>query len=97
MITQQRVDHGQIEVRGSFAPDFEKLPGELAEAIAEEARNRAPVRTGRLKRSISAVDGVVYIDAFYASFLEDGTSRSAPQPFVRPAIEAVRARDGENQ
>ena len=83
-------------MRGQFEPELEDLPPELAEAIAEEARRLCPVgKTGTLKRSIRAVGGVVYIDAFYASFVEYGTIRATPKPFIHPAIENVAASHSE--
>lgn len=57
---------------------------------------------GPLKRSVKAKrkrtprgekpKSVVTIDAFYWRFLEDGTPRMAPQPFVNPVVERLRAR-----
>lgn len=70
-----------------------------ANVIRDEARARAPVDTGHLKRSITtrersdegadmrfAVE--VPRGAFYGRFLEYGTSKMAAKPFLRPAAEA---------
>lgn len=65
---------------------------------ASAARELAPVDTGYLRASIttatgsdgSTVWGEVTAGAEYATFLENGTSRMAPQPFMRPARETVK-------
>ena len=66
------------------------------EAIAVEVRDRAraaaPSATGRLQRGIdldpSDLTRVVST-APYSTMVEWGTSDTAPQPFIGPAIEAV--------
>lgn len=62
----------------------------VAEAAKEHcvrAKARAPVETGALRNSISAkADGLtatVTADCPYAAAVEFGTSRRAPQPFMR--------------
>ena len=60
------------------------------------ARSMAPVDTGNLRAGIhgstevgsSRVIGEVTASAHYAIYVEQGTSRMAPQPFMRPAQEA---------
>lgn len=60
---------------------------EAAEEACEQAKARAPVRTGKLRDSISAeADGLsarVYTDCPYAAAVEFGTSKRPPQPFMR--------------
>lgn len=69
-----------------------------ANVVRDEARAKAPVRTGNLKRKIRtrerseeagnmrfAVE--VPRGAFYGLFLEYGTSKMAAKPFMRPAAE----------
>lgn len=68
-----------------------------AHALADEARRRAPFRTGFLRNSILTKQVNQYrtdviVEAFYGVFLEFGTSRMAPHPFFIPAIEAVKDR-----
>lgn len=92
-----------------------------AAAITSEAKKRAPVKTGKLKRNIvtlsvksrhpqEAASGVHVRgrnprtgnsdnsmkasnpnNSFYWRFLENGTSKMAPQPFIRPAYDAKQA------
>ena len=56
-----------------------------------DAQTLAPVDTGNLKGSITTevrpgdLVGVVEATADYAAFVEFGTSRMRPQPFMRPA------------
>lgn len=67
-----------------------------------EAKARAPVLTGELKKSINARKDSyestrgstsylagVKVSAFYYHFIEFGTSKLAARPFLRPAWEAV--------
>lgn len=65
------------------------------EAIGQQAEGYAkllaPVDTGRLRNSIShtADDDAAYIgtNVEYAAYQELGTSRTAAQPYLRPAVE----------
>lgn len=62
--------------------------------VQNEARRLAAVDTGRMRSSVQAVPGRdgrgPYVDVGtnvqYAPFVEYGTIRSAPQPFMRPAL-----------
>lgn len=72
-----------------------------ADIVAAEARLRAPVRTGELKRSIVAraegegpdsAEAVVAVDAFYGYWIEYGRKSAAAQPFLRPAVDVSRQR-----
>lgn len=68
-----------------------------ARDIEAGAQNRAPVDTGYLRSSISTsvtgsggtVTAEIGPTASYASFVETGTSRQRPQPYLRPATDAV--------
>lgn len=59
------------------------------------APGEAPgVDTGNLQNSIqvefpSPIKGVLSIGAEYAQFLEEGTDRIAPRPFVAPALKGA--------
>lgn len=67
----------------------------IADAVAQRARNRAPVDTGALAASIHRVklpDGsfVVGSSVPYASDVEFGTSKQRAQPYMRPALDSVK-------
>lgn len=50
------------------------------------------VDTGTLRDAIDQVEpgGITMGRAFYWRFLERGTSKMSPQPFVRPAMQRIR-------
>ena len=60
------------------------------EKVVTDAKSIVPVRTGTLQRSImfSGGDGEYQVGSrvFYAPFVEYGTSRMRPQPFLTPAL-----------
>ncbi len=60
------------------------------EKVVTDAKSIVPVRTGTLQRSImfSGGDGEYQVGSrvFYAPFVEYGTSRMRPQPFLGPAL-----------
>lgn len=77
----------------SLKEEFEDLKNE----IQENAEEKVPVRTGKLKKSIQ-FDVVQNEDEIsikldtkklekYWAHVEFGTSRQKPQPYLRPAIE----------
>ncbi len=61
------------------------------------SKSNAPVRTGALRGSIhstidtngDSISGTFGSDLYYAKFVERGTSRMAPQPYIAPAFAAV--------
>lgn len=62
--------------------------------VEARAKIAAPVDTGALRRSIqTAMDndlhGVVFVAAEYGIFLEFGTRRMSPRPFLGPAFDAT--------
>ena len=66
-----------------------------ARRVAAGARRRAPVRTGKLRSSISTTRVAfghheVRVGARYGAYVEYGTRHQPAQPFLRPAIEAER-------
>lgn len=67
--------------------------------IQSDARRACPVDTGRLRASIAAEPVVesgdkltlkVGTNVSYAAYVEFGTSRMRPQPYMRPAFLAAR-------
>lgn len=68
----------------------------LALKLRNEAVRRCPVDTGRLRQSIGLQkvgEGHYRVgtNVVYAPFVEFGTRRTRAQPFMRPAMEAVKA------
>ena len=77
----------EVAVRGL------KLVQETARTIRDDARGLAPVRTGGLRRSITyrttgPLEAEVGPTKFTAHFVEFGTSKMAPQPYMGPATDA---------
>jgi HK97 gp10 family phage protein len=71
---------------------IDKVIAEYGDKVTDAARSSAPVRTGRLKGSIRVTPGAhrVEVEAteYYAQFVEFGTSKMAPEPFMEPALAA---------
>ena len=59
--------------------------------VEGDAVLRAPVDTGNLRASIThRVDGdeaIIGTNVEYAPYLEFGTSKQSPQPYLRPALD----------
>ncbi len=65
-----------------------------AERIAENARQRVPVQSGRLRDAIHVEedDGSFYVvagntEVFYGHIVEHGGAHTPPRPFLVPALE----------
>lgn len=58
----------------------------------DEMVTTVPRDSGNLASSIRQVEpgGITMGDAYYWRFLEFGTSKMAPKPFVRPAMKRIR-------
>jgi HK97 gp10 family phage protein len=71
-------------------PAGEAWEATYANQVADEMRSLAPRRSGDLIDSIQVTpDGRVVVGVDYGRFVEYGTSRMAPQPFMRPAVDRV--------
>jgi len=85
-------------IAAELQPRVSNAVKEGAERVAESARQKVPVDSGELQNRITvervapAEYAVVAGDseAFYAHFLEWGTSDHAAQPFLMPALEENR-------
>ena len=73
-----------------MAEDMEKELGNIA---LESAKKNVPVDTGALRDSIDlkkTADGVeIGSDLEYAAAVEYGTTRHAPQPYLKPASQEI--------
>jgi len=59
--------------------------------VADQARQLAPFRTEYLRSTIgferqAPLHWIVYAGAYYAGFVEYGTSKMAARPYMRPAL-----------
>lgn len=65
-------------------------------AVEATAKQNCPVDTGRLRGSITHDvnngEGKVGTNVEYANFVEFGTIKQRPQPFLYPALEANKSR-----
>lgn len=64
-------------------------------AVEADAKKRAPVDTGALRNSIQSSfpapkTGIVSASVEYAPYVEFGTIHNKPQPFLLPALKAVK-------
>lgn len=63
--------------------------------LEAEMKRRAPYKSGNLRRSIISrmtgqAEGVVTVGAEYGVYVDQGTRYQRAQPFVAPALAAVR-------
>lgn len=80
----------QVAARHDFSPEV-LVAGKI---LRDEAKRRAPVRTGYLRSNITAAKAGknaadVISAAPYAAYVEFGTSKMAPRSHMRPAIDAT--------
>jgi len=73
---------------------FKKLLVDVSKDIKEEAKDKCPVKSGKLKESIDVIMGdnestIGTIGSDYGLFIEVGTRNQQPQPFLRPALDNV--------
>ena len=86
-----------LNVKKSGEDKIAEALNKKALRIVRQAKQLAPVDTGRLRSSITAdlirSDGrpkaVVGTNVEYAPFVEFGTSKQPAQPFLRPAAQQV--------
>lgn len=76
------------------AHDFSPQVLAAGKLLRDEAKRRAPVRTGYLRSNITAAKAGrnaadVISAAPYAAYVEYGTSKMAPRAHLRPAIDAT--------
>ncbi len=70
-----------------------------AEIALTAAKEKCPVRTGRLKNSISSKQSkdkaVIFTEVEYAAAVELGTSRQRPQPYLSYGISEAAKKTGK--
>lgn len=86
-------DFGKIAA--GMEPKAARFIAKAAQDIQAQAQTRAPVDTGILRASIQAVQvsplhWQVRVGADYGVYVEYGTRHMAAQPYLNPAVEAVR-------
>ena len=80
---------------GRLKPQARAAVHKTARDIEADAKHMAPVRTGNLRNSISTTttdvasvaEAVIGPTADYGAFVEFGTSRQSPQPYLGPAAD----------
>lgn len=89
-------------LESNLRDDLTEIMDDAAGLLQEEMKARAPVRTGNLRDNIIKEDPEVKPDeitlnvgpnkqAFYARFIELGTSKAPPHPFMRQAAKSKQA------
>jgi HK97 gp10 family phage protein len=88
-IRQLQADLGKLAARA--VPTASRAVAKTAHDIEATAKRLAPVDTGNLRNSISSDIGVLSAEigptAEYGGYVEEGTSRMAPQPYMGPAAD----------
>jgi len=84
-----------IENTGAMNTFMDNIQKKMVNTVEKRAKELAPQKTGRLKRSIKASKvsnnhWKVEANTDYATYVELGTSRMRAQPFLRPALNALR-------
>lgn len=81
------------ELIAAVEANSRSAPKRVADRIASRAREYAPVDTGYLRSTIGTEsisvgkEAEVFASAEYAAYIEFGTYKMAPQPFLGPAVE----------
>ena len=80
----------------NFDNDVTDAMKEIADELERLMEKYAPVLTGALRDSIEALRRgklLVAIRMLYYGFYQEwGTSKMAPRPFIRPAVEELKAK-----
>jgi HK97 gp10 family phage protein len=97
MANQMRVQgadtlNATLRIAGSRLGNMAAASARAAAQVAQDARSRAPRRTGRLAGSVAPKSqgnrAQVAATAPYGIFVEYGTRFNSAQPFMRPALTA---------
>lgn len=70
----------------------EQFEEKWGEEWADDMRSSVARDTGHLAQSIRQVEpgGITFGDAYWWRFLEYGTSKMGPKPFINPAMKRIR-------
>ncbi len=83
-------DGGLSEVSARLSESIETIIAAGAQCVCDNAKAACPVDTGTLRESIGAeCDGrraEIYADTDYAAYVEFGTSKMSPQPYLIPSL-----------
>lgn len=86
-----RVEDNSVETIKIFETQCEKALEAVGLQAERHAKEKCPVVTGRLRNSIShAVDrkhAYIGTNVEYGPYVELGTSRRKPKPFLKPAAQ----------
>ena len=87
-----RVVSNVAKVEQALDEAIENALNDMGMVCSRYAQDKAPVDTGRLRNSIgyevksSENAVIVKTNVEYAPYVELGTSRQKPQPYLRPAV-----------
>lgn len=96
MAIRMRVNTNEFgRIADEVRPKVTKAVRATALAVSDGAKRRAPVLTGNLRRSIitrhrDEFASKVGTNVEYARYVEYGTSKMSPRPYLTPALEAER-------
>ena len=83
-------DNGLLDAMRKIEEGFGDIIGQCANVVCDRAKEICPVDTGRLRDSISAerngTSARISANTDYAAYVEFGTSKTAPHPYLVPAI-----------
>lgn len=84
------IDNSLSELSTDIENDFKNLLKKTAEKIRDDAKRIVPVRTGTLRNSIdinklNEFEYSIGSDLYYAGFVEYGTIKMKPSPYMRQA------------
>lgn len=97
VVKSNRLPSISAQIRPAVAAEVKRATFD----VEAKAKERVPVRTGTLRRSIHSVfsngglTGIVGPSVLYGKFVEFGTRRAGARPYLRPAAEAVLPRFAE--
>jgi HK97 gp10 family phage protein len=97
-VSELQVLVGRLEKKaGGISLEARAVSHDYADKMVKEAKRLVPVDTGTLRQSIRVTPDTeagrariaaagIEAEAPYAGFVEFGTARMRPQPYIRPAV-----------